>query len=83
MSNNLDSVLRVLEQNRHKAVERLQALIAIKSISTQPEYVNDCQQAARYTIDHHLYDFGGSVEKSRPCHFVTYHATVVQYRLCG
>jgi acetylornithine deacetylase/succinyl-diaminopimelate desuccinylase-like protein len=44
----LDSVLSCLDLNLDRSVERLQALLRIPSISTDPAYAADCQRAAEW-----------------------------------
>ncbi|MBB3952291.1 dipeptidase [Aureimonas jatrophae] len=44
----LDSVLSCLDLNLDRSVERLQALLRIPSISTDPAYAEDCQRAAEW-----------------------------------
>ncbi|WP_062014757.1 dipeptidase [Aureimonas sp. AU4] len=44
----LDSVLSSLDLNLDRSVERLQALLRIPSISTDPAYAADCRRAAEW-----------------------------------
>ena len=47
----LDTVLAKLDSNLDAALERLFALLAIPSISTDPAYAPDCERAARFLAD--------------------------------
>ena len=47
----LDAVLTRIDANLNSALQRLFALIAIPSISTDPAYAQDCRQAAEWLVD--------------------------------
>src|SRR4029078_7002807 len=48
MSAHLNQVLKVLDQSRDAAIERLFELIRIPSVSTDPAYKMQCRQAAEW-----------------------------------
>jgi acetylornithine deacetylase/succinyl-diaminopimelate desuccinylase-like protein len=48
MGNSLDAVLTALDNGREAALERLFNILRIPSISTDPAYNDDCQEAARW-----------------------------------
>ena len=51
MNNQLDSVLKELDETRADALDRLFDLLAISSISTDPAYSDHCRSAAKHCAD--------------------------------
>ena len=47
----LDTVLNHIDQELDNAVTRLFELLRIQSISTDPRYASDCEQAAKWLVD--------------------------------
>lgn len=47
---NLDAVLTYIDQNLELSIERLFDLLRIKSISTDPEFANECKSAAQVLV---------------------------------
>ncbi|HLH10848.1 MAG TPA: M20/M25/M40 family metallo-hydrolase [Methylovirgula sp.] len=47
----LETALAKIDSNLDSALGRLSALVAIKSISTDPAYANECQRAAEWLAD--------------------------------
>ena len=57
MSADLQPVLDLIDQSTNEAIERLFELISIPSISTDPQYHDDCVRAANWCADY-LTDIG-------------------------
>ena len=52
MSEDLQPVLNLIDQSTNEAIERLFELISIPSISTDPQYHDDCVRAASWCADY-------------------------------
>ncbi|HEY8576381.1 MAG TPA: M20/M25/M40 family metallo-hydrolase [Devosia sp.] len=51
MTSQLDDVLAHVDAGLEQSLERLYALLRIKSISTDPAYAAECERAARWIVD--------------------------------
>lgn len=51
MTSQLDDVLAHVDAGLEQSLERLYALLRIKSISTDPAYATECERAARWIVD--------------------------------